>query len=78
MKPNINDPVFETRERTKTKHEMAAIFLSACLEQELLNSCFTLDKRYAAVGGKHMEVLDSVGKHTKNRSGLANSRGFYI
>ena len=29
---------------------MAAIFLSACLEQELLNSCFPLDDRYAAVG----------------------------
>ena len=37
---------------------MAAIFLSACLEveQELLNSCFPLDKRYAAVGGKHTKI----------------------
>ena len=35
---------------------MAAIFLSACLEQELLNSCFPLDKRYAAVGGKHTKT----------------------
>ena len=42
--------------RTKNKHEMATIFLSACLEQELLNSCFPLDKRYAAVGGKHTKI----------------------
>ena len=35
---------------------MAAIFLSACLEQELLNSCFPLDKGYAAVGGKHTKI----------------------
>ena len=35
---------------------MAAIFLSGCLEQELLNSCFPLDKRYAAVGAKHTKI----------------------
>ena len=40
----------------KNKHEMAAIFVSACLEQELLNSCFPLDKRYAAVGGTHTKI----------------------
>ena len=43
------------------------IFLSACLEQELLNSCFPLEA-----------LCSSRWQAYKNRSGLANSRGFYI
>ena len=33
---------------------MVTIFLPACIE--LLNPCFPLDKRYAAVSGKHTKI----------------------